>query len=502
MRPIVWLFLLVLLAGCSTAPATDRDLSSTNTGNAAPVSTGGDAPVSTGAVIPASSEPAASGDLEEASAASASKLTAELGAPLAVTQEGVTQLHLIDLSTGLDAPGRAPITLPAEAEISASITSADKSLLAVVSGEGQACQAYAGGSACYPEADNLHLLDLAAWKMTSVPLAGGGSVVHLAFSPDGTRLALAYNAAAKSTLQVFETATAREIAQRTLAYQPELLAYVLGGKSLAAYGAPLGDEPGITQPKAPRLELLSSDDLNPQSEWVLDGLLSGDWCVDNCSAAHDERSSVLWQPGVALSPEGSRVYIVHADEEMLTTLDMAQSAVYNTPIQSATSWLERLMRLTAGVAYAKGPLNGAMLTAAISSDGTRLYVLANRFDVGPESVEEERTLQVIDPDSGALLASRELSQNRYMHALEPSPDGKQLSLFGYAGERPLVEVVSTESLKSHNVLVGWEIASAAGSLLGKRTLPSGSELAVIDQVTLEVLRSWQVEGEASWLPGL
>ena len=131
MRPIVWLFLLVLLAGCSTAPATDRDLSSTNTGNAAPVSTG--------AVIPASSEPAASGDLEEASAALASKLTAELGAPLAVTQEGVTQLHLIDLSTGLDAPGRAPITLPAGAEISASITSADKSLLAVVSGEGQAC---------------------------------------------------------------------------------------------------------------------------------------------------------------------------------------------------------------------------------------------------------------------------------------------------------------------------------------------------------------------------
>lgn len=179
MRPVVCLILLVLLASCSTAPATDIDLSSTSTGNADPV------------------------DPEVTSAALAGNLTPELVAPLAVTQEGVTRLHLIDLSTGLDASGHLPLALPTGDEITESIISADKRLLAVVSGEGQACQAYAGGSACHLEADNLHLLDLVAWKMTSVPLAGGGRVVHLAFSPDGMRLALAYNAAGKSTLQVF-----------------------------------------------------------------------------------------------------------------------------------------------------------------------------------------------------------------------------------------------------------------------------------------------------------
>jgi hypothetical protein len=37
-------------------------------------------------------------------------------------------------------------------------------------------------------------------------------------------------------------------------------------------------------------------------------------------------------------------------------------------------------------------------------------------------------------------------------------------------------------------------------LLGQRPSSAGSELASIDPLTLQVLRSWHLEGEATWLP--
>ncbi len=102
---------------------------------------------------------------EETLAPTSGKLTPEEAvsgfAPLAITQAGVAQLHLIELSTGLDAVGCAPISLPAGAVISKSILSVDQIHLALVSGEGLSCQPYAGGSTCYPAADTLHLVDTA-----------------------------------------------------------------------------------------------------------------------------------------------------------------------------------------------------------------------------------------------------------------------------------------------------------------------------------------------------
>jgi hypothetical protein len=405
----------------------------------------------------------------------------------------------MDLALGEAAAGFKPLDLPAGEEISASALAVDGSYLAMVSGEGQACQAYAGGSACYPEANHLHLVNMADWEMTSVPLAGGGSVVRLAFTPDGSRLALAYDAVGKSTLVVYETAGASEIARVELDYQPGMLAYVLGGRSLVAFGSPLGDQPGITRPDEPRLELFASQDLQPQSAWALEGILSGDWCVENCSAEHGERSSVLWQPGLTLSPDGSRVYIVHADDERLSTIDLANSAIDEGAITKKASLLEQILSLGVGVAYAKGPLNGAMKRAVVSPDGSRLFVNVNRFQVGPQGVEEERLLQVIDLPSGELLASRELPLNGYMHSLKPSQDGEQLFMLGYTRKRPWVEAVSSGSLEPQAKLLGWEITPAAGTLLGKREVPAGNELAVIDPATLEVLRTWKMDGEAHWL---
>ena len=497
MKPILILILLVFLAGCKASPGTIVQPEPASPVSAAPASSGAVPTQTPGETL----VPATSARTPEAAVSGF--------APLAVTQAGVNQLHLIDLSAGLDAAGRAPISLPAGAEISKSVTSADQNHLALVSGEGLSCQPYAGGSTCFPAADRLHLVDTAIWQAQEAPLSGQGSVSHLVFHPDGSRLALTYNTASQSSLLVFDAASGEQTAQLVLDFQPEWLAFVLDGKALAVYGVPRSADPGLTQPPAPRLQLLDPTSLQPRRDMRFDSLLSGEWCLEGCTGSPDQRHFIRWKPGLALSPDGSHLYIIHADQEILSSIDLAKGDRQENPIETAASWLERLLSRTAQVTLAKGLAEGAIRNAAISADGARLYVLTERYTQDPPASQSGQRLQVIElPEGpaavqpGIVLASANLNPDRPMHALLPASGGEQLLLLGYAGNKPLLQVVSAADLEPSASLIGWEVSPGPGVFLGRRTTPAGSELAVIDPGTLEVLKSWQVEGDAAWLPGL
>lgn len=127
--------------------------------------------------------------------------------------------------------------------------------------------------------------------------------------------------------------------------------------------------------------------------------------------------NILRSPGVALAPDGSRLYIAHADGGMVTTIDAARMTVVSTVVpERPKSAMGRLKSWAGGLlisdAKAKG---GAYFTmeAAVSPDGRWLYVTGS----GAEICETDEWfpcvdsapmgLRIIDVDSMELVAEFE-----------------------------------------------------------------------------------------------
>ena len=174
MKPLIILILLAFLAGCASPAANKVEPTA--------VSAGSSALENLAAAIPETSQTEPPG-----------KPSALQAAPAAITQDGQTRLHLIDLASGADVAGSSPLELPAGAVVSASAASPDRIHLALTSGVGRSCRSFGGGSSCYEAAETLHLVDVAAWQKLDVALPGKGYATPLAFNPDSSRLALAYN---------------------------------------------------------------------------------------------------------------------------------------------------------------------------------------------------------------------------------------------------------------------------------------------------------------------
>jgi hypothetical protein len=157
-----------------------------------------------------------------------------------------------------------------------------------------------------------------------------------------------------------------------------------------------------------------------------DEVVSGHWCVEQCDGDFGVRKMISVVPGVALSPGGEMLSIVHADAERLTTVDLAARAVRTTPIRAPVAWIDRLLTLTAGVAHAKGPMDSFARTAVFSPDGSRLYVSGYDFTMtanepAADVAEAMQPLRVIDPVMGVLAET-----DAPNHSLRLTPDGALL----------------------------------------------------------------------------
>lgn len=415
------------------------------------------------------------------------------------------EIHMIDLSTGQDVPSHAPFVVGENQFSGPTTLSPNGQKLAIVAANGEYCYPSGGGTACMGRADVLHIIDQQVWHEVTATLSGKGWAGPISFGPDSMQLALIFNEPNSSMVMLFDTNTGELIAQQEIAFHPSLMEYTSDGATLVLYGQPLGSNPGISKPDPPRVALMDTLTLKIRWQQELPGIVSGYWCVEKCDQSHGEQTFVEWAPAVALSPKENKLYIVHANEEQLTTIDFNARMLHTVKIREKQSLLERLLALTADIAQAKGDSNGVFKAGALSPDGTRLYVIGqitsanDDLDGNSQATRESLGLEVIEVATGQKL----LSAEREGTWIKIMPDGVHL-LLGTWGQGQTT-ILDEDSLKSVVDLGQWDVVAAGGrngqqNILASQSGQSPTQLAVLDPVTFQIIRSWSVSTPyASWL---
>ncbi|MGE5221741.1 MAG: hypothetical protein ACM3PY_04845 [Omnitrophica WOR_2 bacterium] len=288
----------------------------------------------------------------------------------------------------------------------------------------------------------LHLVDLQSWKDTLTPVRISGNVRLITFNPAGTQVAIAVDY--PPSLIIADLKAQKITAQKTLRFTPYLLRYTPDGAAIVLFG---GEDfvPNGTKPKA-SAQLLSARDQSVVWEAPLQGIWAGQ---SQPKADSSDPIFDMWEPGFALTKDGSTLYIVHADEDRLTTVNFARRSVTNADIQPRLSLMDRLLRFGAGVAEAKGA-NGTTKQALLSPDGTRLYVLGMTEQTsvdGNGNFQVNQTplgLQVIDPGTGTELKKLDTTA-AYFYL---SPDASAVILNNWQDTSSSSDVVSARSLKT------------------------------------------------------
>jgi hypothetical protein len=416
------------------------------------------------------------------------------------------EIHMVDSRTGKDLPNHPPFVVGENTQFTgATASSANGQMVAIVAANGEYCYPSGGGTACMGRADALHIIDRDAWREVIAPLPGKGWVGLLSFSRDITKLALVHSDAKSNTIMLFDTNTGNLIAQQEIQFQPSLMEYTSDPVTLVLYGQPLGTNPGISKPEPPRVILLDALTLKVKWEQTLPNVLSGHWCLEKCDASYDEQSFADWTPAAVLAPEHHTLYVVHADEERLTSVDLNTRAVKTVGIQKAQSLLERVLSLTATVVKAKGYSNGAFKTGALSPDERRLYVVGHKMSTAldtngePQETNESLGLEVIKVAKGEKLASA-ASEATW---IKITTDGAHL-LLGNWGQGK-IDILDTNNLKNVDELGPWDAVVAQtlngySMILASQSGDSLTRLAVLDPQTFHIIRTWTAQTSyAGWL---
>ncbi len=181
----------------------------------------------------------------------------------------------------------------------------------------------------------------------------------------------------------------------------------------------------------------------------------GDWVVGE-----------FYQPGVAWSHDGSSVYVVHADEPVVTVIDLTNGTVVEHNWEAPTAWLNRLIANWNPVAVAKGPEAGAIASAALDPDGLTLYVASEvgefvGLEVGDWHVEwKPQGVQAIDLATWEVVGTWDMPTAQ----VSLTPDGARLIGWGVTRK----DTVDTTIYSGHPVVV---IDTDTHEVVGEVDLP-------------------------------
>ena len=280
----------------------------------------------------------------------------------------------------------------------------------------------------------LHMLDLQTWKDQSLPLEVTGWNNALAFSPDGSRLAVTCSYR-DSSLLIYDLTQGKITAQIQPDYDITELRFTADGTGLMAYGHQLVERFTENEHTAGAARVGLYDAANLTLRWsaeatgVRDGIYPT--AKGDASAIHQPGNGEYVMPGIVWAPDADQLYIVHADEERLTRIDFAQLVVTTLDLQPQLSWFERFLILGAVPVHAK-MASGSSLQAVIAPEGGLIYVAGVRNEVktlanGDWELETfPLNLRTIRSSDAAVVFEKQA----FASDLRIAPDGKRLFLQG------------------------------------------------------------------------
>ena len=162
------------------------------------------------------------------------------------------------------------------------------------------------------------------------------------------------------------------------------------------------------------------------------------------------------EPAVLWDSDRNRAIVVHADEPVVTVVDLGTGDIAQHTWAASTSWIDALLAWLIPPAHAKGPSFGTTRSAALSPSGEFLYIAAERADVAADGSEVvhivPQGVEVISTDDWTLVAEFDIPASR----VALSPDGGHLVATGISGldtaissssELTGVYIINTETLE-------------------------------------------------------
>lgn len=284
----------------------------------------------------------------------------------------------------------------------------------------------------------------------------GGSGGLFAVSADGTRIVVSISVdysdlnLHRPAWKVFDTRTG------------ELISAIEGEESIEVQTAvdpaadrlyrlvAVGGSPDVTERTGPRPARLIAHDMTTGEETDrldLPDMRVGSWATDEMLGDEDAGTTYPLMrhlsPGVAVSPDGDRLAIVHAASETMTLVATPSLTVERTvPLTTPRSWGSRFLGwlpLMPHGASAKA-MEGTFKSATFSPDGRRLYLTGEVITIEDEQAASEGMgLRVVDVATGVITA--DALGNAEIGRVIAAPGGENL----YVITRETAEDAGTDS---------------------------------------------------------
>ena len=456
----------------------------------------------------AAQPPQVSSSTKEPAAAAQHKpaAQAQTGQALLIEQAGTAdtfQITIIDLQTGKLVNGVEPVALGSEMNYA---FSPDRARLAMAS-KGAGCEA-----ACLRIFRLRDLEEIARVDLPGVKYAT--DYVHqVVFDAQSARVAVAYGMEGENRVAVIDTAgeDARVVQDAAISVFSRLITFTAEGSQIMVIGHVLPEDSvtaGDTEPLL-QAQLLNADSLRIVWQQDLPAVRNGFFG----SGSHEKpEENVYYLSGIAADPARQRVYIAHADEDRLSTVDFIDKAVTTVAVRDSQGLFERVLEFvfTAGARTARAKaMNSYTRQVLLSRDGKTLYVVGEqnqmiqKSDTEWESVYKPLGLEAWELESGTRLAAIDTSASEIRWA----PDGKIL-LNGYdrdsSGYQPYTEIydpAAAQITARLNDTYAYTTPRLNGDLVLVSIFTqdqSRTFASVVDGKAMQPVSSWRVDGYAFW----